>query len=515
MTYFQVNTRENERKNIIIVGAGIGGLCTGIRLQSAGFNVAIYEKNNLPGGCIRYVVSEDNQFKIEESASLAINPLTYDKIFNDVGKNPRDYFQWIPLENYYKVFTFNDKEFCLNTNLIKTQEHLKLFYPEDVEGYTKFIFDTAYKYLMAKENILNRAFINKSDIFNLKTLKTLGKLNVLNNAEAYVSKYVNSKELKQLILFQTFFMGVSPYKIPNIYTAVAANTQIESIAHIKGGLTAYVEGLIKLFMELGGQIKYNALIKSVVVNEKKAKGIIFEDKYICGDKIILNTDYIYGQSKLLNRKFGKFHIEKNQSKKNQLNIELSCSTFVVHLGLDKKYDSLEIHNIYLNENFKEEIEKVFHGEFPCTPSVYIYYPSVKDNDFCKNKDYSVMNVMVRVPNLIDLDISWDEVYEIKLVDICIDIIGKILKRKDLRSDLLFYKVTTPKDFENNYNYYKGSCFGIGHTFFQSMVFRPQIRDKKLKNLYYVGSSIHPGNGASIVMDCAELVSTGIIKEIKK
>lgn len=87
-----------------------------------------------------------------------------------------------------------------------------------------------------------------------------------------------------------------------------------------------------------------------------------------------------------------------------------------------------------------------------------------------------------------------------------------MKIKNLSSYILFQKITTPKNFQENFNYYMGSCFGIGHTFFQSMVFRPQIKDKKIENLYYVGASIHPGNGASIVMDCAKIVANTINNE---
>lgn len=126
---------------VTIVGAGIGGICTGIRLLKEGHEVTIYEKNSYVGGCIHYD-SFNDEFKIDEGPSLAINPLTYDEIFYDSGKNPRNYFKWLPLEHNYKFFTYNKKSFSLNSNLIKTQENLKKYYPNDVEGYGEFILDT-------------------------------------------------------------------------------------------------------------------------------------------------------------------------------------------------------------------------------------------------------------------------------------------------------------------------------------------------------------------------------------
>lgn len=511
MSHFQLNINRNERKRIIIIGAGIGGLCTGIRLQHAGFEVKIYEKNDFSGGCIRYVTSDDELFKIDESASLAINPLTYDKIFCDLAINPRKYFQYISLDNYYKVFTHSGKVFNLSTNLVKTQEELNFINNKEVEGYTKFIFDTSYKYLIAKDKILNRPFIDSSDVYSFDTIKTLARLKVLNSAGDYVKGYVESKELQELIFFQTFFMGVSPYKIPSIYTSVAANSQIEGISHIEGGLSAYVLALQKLFLELGGKICFNSFINKIVIKDKYAKGIMYDKEFIPADKIVLNTDYINGQRNLLNRNIEDIKLISN-FEKNINNIDLSCSTFIIHLGLSIKFKELEIHNLYLNKDFKIEIEKVFEGKLPKNPSLYIYYPSAKDSSFCKNSNHSVMNIMVRVPNLKDLNISWEDDTKIQLYSLCIKILEKALKIKNLSSYILFQKITTPKNFQENFNYYMGSCFGIGHTFFQSMVFRPQIKDKKIENLYYVGASIHPGNGASIVMDCAKIVANTINNE---
>lgn len=484
---------------ISIVGAGIGGLSTGIRLLHKGHEVTIYEKNSYPGGCIHYTTSHDGRFKIEESASLPINFLTYEEIFKAVGKNPKEYFKWIPLENYYKVFTYTHREFNLNTNLIKTQENLRRYYPEDIEGYTEFIYKTSQKYLKAKGNLLNKPFIYREKIYTIKTFKTLQQLHTLTPASSYVKGFVKAKELRQLILFQTFFMGISPYKIPNIYTAIAANTQIEGMAHIEGGLTAYVSALEKLYLELGGRIHYNCKIEKVVHTSREVKGLLYKGKLIPSDKIVLNVDYINSQKVLLERKV-----------KDSFN--LSCSTFVIHLGLSKTFQHLEVHNLYLNKKFKEEIERVFKGKFPETPSLYIYYPSSIDKSFCKNPLHSVMNIMVRVPNLESLDIPWGEKSKEKLYKKCIKIISSIQQLKDIEKFIIYHECTTPRDFETQYGYYKGSCFGLGHTFFQSMVFRPQVKDIQVEGLYYVGTSIHPGNGASIVMDCAKLTAEEIEKE---
>ena len=477
---------------VSIIGSGIGGLCTGIRLLNEGYDVSIYEKNPIAGGCIHYTYFSDEKCHIDESASIAINPLTYEKIFRDLNKNPEDYYKVVKINNYYKIFTYTGKNFALNRNLVKTQENIKRYFPKDVHGYTKLIYDTSLRYYNAKENLLANSYLSINDTLSTKVFKSLGSINTLTSVDNYINEYVKAKELRQLILFQTLFMGISPYKLPNIYTAIAANTQIEGIYHIVGGLSSYIEGLKKLYLELGGNIYYNSKITKVLHKENKVKGILCNDKFIPVSNVVINSDYINSQRYLL---------ERNEIR----NFQLSCSTFIIHLKLKKTYSSLQVHNLYLNRNFKAEVKRIYTGKMPITPSLYIYYPSKIDDSFCNDNSYSVMNIMVRVPNLKERNINWTEDQCKKLYLICIKAISQIEELKEIEKDIEECTFTTPRDFEKNYGYYKGICYGIGHTFFQSLMFRPQVKDKKLQGLYYVGSSIHPGNGASIVMDCSRIL----------
>lgn len=479
-------------KKVSIIGAGIGGLCTAIRLLHKGYSVTIYEKNSFPGGCIHYTHSPDNLFQIDTSASLAINPLTYEEIFTDIGKNPRDYFNWIPLENNYKVFWSKGYALHLKNNLIQTQKELIPYFSQDLVGYTQFVFDTSLKYLSAKNKLLNKSFITTEEVYNLSTLKNVLSLQTFTSANQYLKGFIHSRDLRELILFQTFFMGISPYRLPNIYTAIAANTQLEGLGHIKGGLAAYIKGLEKLFYELGGQIHYNSPVERLIYTKQAIKHLKVKKHLIASDLIICNTDYIYSQETLLKRK-------------NLPSFDLSCSTFILHLGLNCKFSQLDVHNLYINNDFKKEIERVFQGHLPIAPCLYIYYPSAKDNSFCKNASHSVMNIMVRVPHLQSLTIKWCESTKERLAHQCLSILETLPGLKTIRQNILYQSFTTPKDFKTTYNYHNGCCFGIGHTFLQSLMFRPQVRDSQFNNLYYVGASIHPGNGASIVMDCAKLL----------
>ncbi|MGL4799525.1 MAG: phytoene desaturase family protein, partial [Cellulosilyticaceae bacterium] len=449
------------------------------------------------GGVLCSVASPSGAFRFDESASIAINPSTYFEIFNDTGRNATNYLQWHPLDTCYKVFWPGSEPLCVSASLVHTLKNLQPLFPSEQNGYTQFVTDTSSKYLYAKKHLLSHAFVNAKDYLNPHTLYHLLRISPLTTASQWIHKYIHHPRLRELLLFQTFFMGVSPYKLSNSYAAIPAMTQVEGLMHIQGGLPAYAHALTKLFEDLGGCIKYAHPVQQVVTSSKRVTGVLSKCIFYPADRVILNTDLPYARRKLLP------HTTRST-------FTQSCSTFVIHLGLSKHFDALSTHNLCINHHFKEEIERVFQGQLPSTPSLYLYYPSAVDNSYCTHPEHSVLNIMVRVPNLKEAPIPWTSKTCEKLYRLCMAFLCTLPGLKDLEAAILYRDFTTPYTFAHNYHYTFGSCFGIAHTYLQSLCFRPQVCDPTYPNLYYVGCSIHPGNGASIVMDGAKLLANTII-----
>lgn len=483
--------------SVAIVGAGIGGLCTGIELLLSGYNVTLYEKNNVAGGVLKSFTSPDGVFRFEESASIPINPLTYYRFFTRLGLKAEDYFNAQVFNSLYNLYDNHGLILQVPHRLQTMENNLRLkFTPEEAKGYSTFIYKTMYKYTLAKKHFLNQPFMTCSSWLNPKCLLNLMKLNPFTSTSHYVGKYVKNEALRSFILFQSFFMGIAPKKLPNIYSSIAANTQIEGLIHIQGGLSHYAQVLVKLFEQKGGKIYYNTPVQHIFSKDHHTCGLLVESRKVEADLIVLNTDYLYSQQVLLHRQLYR-------------PFTYSCSTFIIHLGLSKHYPSLNVHNLFINKHFEKEINNLFKGLLPQSPSLYIYSPSCKDKSYTSNPDYAVMNIMVRVPHLKACPNVWNKQTCKRLYNLCLNTLVSIPGLEDLTSHICYHSFTTPIDFKHSYNYHYGSCFGLGHTFLQSMVFRPQLKDKTYHNLYFVGTSIHPGNGASIVIEGAHLVARAI------
>lgn len=479
--------------HVAIVGAGIGGISTGIQLLMNGYSVDIYEKNSTPGGVLKSIASPDGAFRFDESASILINPQTYRNFFKLIGLDFDEYFSSIDLPVLYNVYFSNGKQLNIPKKISSLKSELS---ESDYNEYSLFVKTFEKKYQLSKNTILSRPFLNLKSITSLNFIKSFIKLHTFSSSKSYIDKNIHSNEINEIIKFQSFFMGVPLKELPNIYTSIAANTQQEGIDHIGGGLAYFVQTLCKIFQEKGGRIFYNSPVQRIKYIKDKASGIVVSNTLINYNNIIVNTDYLYSQKKLLKR----LVIRPYNS---------SCSVFIIHLGLNKKYPQLNVHNLFIGESLQEEIENISKGELPSSPSMYIYSPSCMDRSFTENLNHAVMNIMVRVPNLKALPLPWDEIDQAYMYKSIMSSLSKIPALKNIKENIEYASFTTPKDFQKKYNCHYGSCFGLSHSFFQSMIFRPQVRDKKIKNLYYTGTSIHPGNGASIVLEGSTITANAL------
>lgn len=490
-------------KKIIIIGAGIGGLSLGARLQSKGFKVEIYEKNNSIGGKTNILQSGD--FKFDLTATISIFPKDYIDVFNNCDRDYKEYFSFIPISPLYKVFYSDGKVFAFCNelpSLCSTLNRITEGDSDNITGYFDFITTNYKKYLIAEKHFLNKDFEKFHNFFNPRTLMNVLSLDTLHSSYRDCRKYISNEKLIDFLMFQTMFVGASPYASPSIYNLIPAFTQMKGLYHIKGGLYSYIKALEKLLLELGGIIKTASPIDKILFEDNKAVGVIVRGKRILCDEVVCSCDYTYA----LNNLIGNENIKKLIKPLSKLNY--SCSTFILYLALDKKYPMLNIHNIYVNKNFKKNINAPFKGNLSKDPSIYIYCPSSIDSTICPNGSECI-NIMVRVPNLLSNKVNWDLETTNNIKNELLDILSNITGLEDVKEHILFDSYLTPLDLRDRFNTYAGSAFGLSHILNQSSIFRPQCELPNLKNLFFTGASVHPGNGVSMVLKsskiCEELI----------
>lgn len=490
-------------KKVIIVGAGIGGLATAVRLLSRGYDVTIYEKERNLGGKVN--VLESKGFKFDLTASILMNPETYKEVFAYANRNYKDYLEFIKLDPFYTVNYYDKTIYNFSTDMVNLSSSLQSISPKDFHEYIDFLSESYRKYIIADKYFLNRSFNNAFQFFNPITLKKALSLKTFSNTYSYVSKYIQNEKIRQFICFQAMYIGVSPFEGPNIYTLIPTVSQIYGLWHLKGGMYSYIEALEKLINELGGVIKKNCDVKEIITFKNKAIAVKTHNGIDKGDLVVCNVDYPYAVKYLIKDK----SLIKNDIRKIS-SMDYSCSNFIIYLGLDKKYDELSVHNQYIGVNFKRNIEDPFKGKIPKSPSLYIYCPSRID-DTVAPRGKECLNVMVRVPNLFYKNIKWNEKTIKSLRKKVFNALTNIKGLEDIKQHIIYENYLTPVEIKNFFNSYGGAAYSFSSNLNQTNYFRPHIKSEKIRNLYFVGQSVHPGPGVSIVLLSSKLVAQEILK----
>lgn len=497
-------------KKIIIIGGGVGGLALAVELLHRGYSVTIMEKESSLGGKVNKICYKDSKF--DTTASILMTPKSYTRIFTDVGEDYKDYFNLKPLEPMYRVFYDDGDVYDYFSDDKKMRKSLDNMDESVYSDYKRFIDKTIKKHGIMKESFLDSPMENITDMISINKIIKMIKLNPIASCDKYIKSFIKDKKLREYLLFQCMYMGVDPYKSSNLYCTIPAITYNFGLWYIEGGMYKYIESLENVIHKLGGEIKKQTTVNEVLISDSKAVGVRCGTHYYESDAVVCNVDFPYAIKNIINDSVK----ERKYNKKTVDDMDYSFGTIILYLKLDIKYRDLAVHNIVFGSNFKGEMNDIDEGRLQEDMSMYIYYPSAIDDTVCKSG--SIMNIMVRVPNNKLMRANGKE-YDKNIISKFRNKIIENLKKKTVFSDIDNHieheDIFTPVDMENVFNAYAGSSFGLSHTIFQSLYFRPPMKSESLHDLYYVGSSVHPGNGVSIILDGVSVLVDLIDNDLKK
>jgi phytoene desaturase len=493
------------KKSVLIIGSGIGGLSTAVRLLSKGYDVNVYEKEKTIGGKTNQLIH--HPFTFDLTASILMNREIYEEVFHDSNLDYKNYIEFIKVDPIYRSFYPDGTLYDFTRDLVSLIKTLESFSTEDAIGYMKFLSEVYERYTIANNHFLQQSFESPIDFFKPSSLINALKTKAFSTSHQFISEYIKNEKLQKFLCYQSLYVGISPYEGPSIYTLVPVISQLYGLWHLKGGMYSYVKALEKAIYQLGGVIERNYEVDEIIISGDKAIGLRAKKKdAVFGDIVISNADFPYTMDTLI-----KNDIHKGQYTTSKVNnLKYTCSTFIIYLGLKKKYPQLSVHNLYLNVDFKKNIDSAFTGQLPINPSFYIYCPTRIDDSMITS-DGECISIVVRVPNLFFKYITWNEDTVRFIRSKTISALKNIPGLGDIEDNIIYENYLTPQDLKDNFNSFGGTAFGLSPTLTQTNYFRPHLKSDNLKNLYFVGGSVHPGPGVSIVLLSSKLVVQEILK----
>ena len=284
-------------KKVIVIGAGIGGLCTAIRLLNKGYDVTILEKEQRIGGKVNIKIKDEARFDL--TASILMTPEIYTDIFSEVGKNYKDYFQMIKIDPIYQVNYYDKTKYNYYSDIGKMLDALENIEEGLSIQYLEFLTKSFEKYLNSKNYFLDNPMINKEEILNIEAIKKFLELKPFTTTNNYLKGIIKNQYLLNYLIFQSMYIGINPYKNSSLYTLIPAISHIYGLWYIKGGFYSYIEALSKLILELGGKIYVNTEVEEILIKKNIAIGVRTNKGNYKSDIIVCNADYPYAIKKLI------------------------------------------------------------------------------------------------------------------------------------------------------------------------------------------------------------------------
>lgn len=479
-------------KNIIIIGAGLGGLAAACRLAKAGFAVTILEKNTLVGGKVNTV--EANGYKFDTGASLLTMRHVLEDLFEFCGRGIEDYLEIVPLEPICRYFWSDGARFDASQDIDKTEREIAKIAPSDAANFRSFLADSRQKYEIAERTFLLKSLNDLPRLLTPKYLPDLLKISTLKTLDKHNAAYFKSPKLRQLFNRFATYNGSSPYESPATFALIPFVEFGLGAWYVRGGMYEIPRSLERLAIELGVKIYTGTEVEKIVVENKKAVGVKTNGDFTRADIVVSNADAIESYRTLL------------KSRKFQ-NREPSMSGFVLLLGTRRKFEQLAHHNIFFSDDYRAEFDAIFKQKIPApAPTIYICATSRTDATQAP-AGHENLFVLVNAPYT-NPKIDWAK--ESKPYR---DSIIKKLESfglEGLENAIDFEQTITPADFETKYRANRGSIYGISSNGIFSAFLRVPNRSREVENLYFTGGATHPGGGIPLVLLSAKMAAELIV-----
>jgi len=493
---------QSREKTAAVIGSGFGGLAAAIRLQSAGISTVLYEARDKPGG--RAYVYHDEGYTFDAGPTVVTAPHTLEELFELTDRKLEDYIELIEVGPMYRLIWSDGDRFDYVRDADKMLEQIRQRSESDAIGYQKFFKYSEKVFAKGYTDLVDRPFLRFSDM--LKVTPDLMKLRAERSVYNTVSKYVKDEHLRQAMSFHSLLVGGNPFQTSSIYTLIHFLERQWGVFFPRGGTHALVRALVKLFEELGGEIRLETPVKEAVLTEYNTHEITDDKGNVqTFDAVVSNADihhtykHIYAANKVAKKRAKK--LEK---------MDWSMSLFVLHFGTDIEYKDVAHHTILFGPRYKELLDEIFKGaKLPEDFSLYLHVPTVTDSSLAP-EGCSAGYVLAPVPHLGRADVDWDSMAE--------QYADKIIKAlevelPELSKHIVTRRHFTPTMFESELVAYKGSAFSVAPKLTQSAYFRPHNKDRKIPGLYFVGAGTHPGAGLPGVINSAKATVRLVVSDL--
>ena len=487
-------------RRVGIVGAGPGGLAAAMLLAKAGADVTLFERHNRVGGRSATIVapSKAGVFRFDMGPTFFLYPRVLADIFAACDLDMDREIELIRLDPLYRLVFESGGSIVASSDMGRLAAEVARIAPQDAVNLPRFMADNRAK-LAAFRPILESPFHSPLNLLRPDVLRSLAKMRPHRTVDSDLATYFSDERVRLAFSFQSKYLGMSPFRCPSLFTILSFMEYEFGVFHPRGGCGALMEKLGTLAEGLGAKIRLGEPVQEILFQGRRATGLRTAAGVEHFDALVINADFAQTMTRLVPDRLRRRWTDKKLATK-----KYSCSTFMLYLGIDGTLPDLAHHNILLAADYRRNVAEIEAGLAPPgEPSVYVQNASITD-DTLAPPGCSTLYCLVPVGHRVGDGIDWTA-EKARYRALAIKRLEK-LGIHDIERRIRFEHITTPTDWEQEMQVYRGATFNLAHSLSQMLHLRPRNRFEDLDGVYLVGGGTHPGSGLPVIFESARITT---------
>lgn len=479
---------------VIVIGSGIGGLASAIRLACKGYEVTVLEKNEAPGGKLGMI--ERNGYRFDTGPSLFTQPANLEELFELAGEYIQDYFRYRSVDVSCHYIYENGKRLKAYTDRHAFADEMQRVTGEDRERVHQYLAESERMYDDVGRIFLDHSLHKASTWLHprvLKAMRRTGFGHVFRSLDRFNRDRFKSPEAVQLFNRYATYNGSNPYKAPGMLSLIPHLEHNEGTFYPEGGMISIVEALHRLALKKGVEFRFGEKVEGIRTEGGRVTGVNTSGAFLPADIVVSNVDVYYTYRDLL---------KDERRAANVLKRERSSSALIFYWGIGRSFPELHLHNIFFSRDYEAEFRHLFDLKraYP-DPTVYINITSKMEGGQAPDGSENWF-VMLNAP-------AGDALSDPEAVKIArentLDKLERMLG-SDIRPHIQTEDILTPKGIERHTDSHLGSLYGTSSNSKWAAFLRHPNQRSAYRGLFFTGGSVHPGGGIPLCMKSARIVS---------
>jgi phytoene desaturase len=468
-----------------------------IRLAAKGYSVDVFEKNEGPGGKLTEFTA--NGYRFDAGPSLFTMPELVIELFELMGEDPQNSFKYDRLDEICNYFFDDGIQYSTYADINKTAESMSSATGEEKENILQFLAHSKKMYDLTADFFIFSSLNDYRKYFGWNALQKLFQIRHLKMNQTMhdsLKAYFKTNHVIEHFSRYATYNGSDPYRAPATLNVIP-NLEYYLGAYLpQKGMFDITKSLVALGERNGVKYHYNSRVDKIIHDGKRVIGLQIGQEKLNYDLVVSNIDIHYVYHQLLT---------DLKKPRKILETERSSSVLVFNWGIKHQFAELGLHNIFFSKDYRQEFQSLFvEKDISLDPTTYIFISSknipTDAPPGCENW-FTLVNAPANTSQ------DWDEIITRTRNNI-IQKLSRILNQ-NIEPLIESETILSPPLIESSTGSFQGALYGSSSNSKWSAFLRHSNKSSQLKNLYFIGGSVHPGGGIPLSLSSAKIVDKWI------